>query len=144
MPTAYIFNNGDEKMTIATNKKVANLKVGDLVQEIVFGRGKFVAVTVAPEWRKGMYHYATETGPKSHNGMYGGGFVTVKIQEANAYKNSPATKRQRGRPPVDPALKMVRRPIGMLPSDWKKANSAANRDGVSVDEILRRLVNFSL
>jgi|WetSurMetagenome_2_1015567.scaffolds.fasta_scaffold178443_1 hypothetical protein len=45
-----------------------------------------------------------------------------------------------GRPPLPPAQKMRRRPIGMTEADWQKAQTLADRDGVSVDEIIRRLV----
>mgnify|MGYP001395813870 CR=1 FL=1 len=43
-----------------------------------------------------------------------------------------------GRPPAQE--KMRRRSIGMLESDWQKAQALADREGVSIDEIIRRLV----
>jgi len=43
-----------------------------------------------------------------------------------------------GRPPAPE--KMRRRSIGMLEADWQKAKALADSAGVSVDEILRRLV----
>lgn len=43
-----------------------------------------------------------------------------------------------GRPPSQ--QKMRRRPIGMLESDWDQARKLATREGVSVDEIMRRLI----
>lgn len=43
-----------------------------------------------------------------------------------------------GRPPAPE--KMRRRPIGMLEADWQKARTLAEAQGVSVDEVIRRLV----
>ena len=45
-----------------------------------------------------------------------------------------------GRPPLPAAQRMRRRPIGMFPADWAKAKRMARAEGVSVDEIMRRLV----
>jgi len=47
-----------------------------------------------------------------------------------------------GRPPAPE--KMRRRPIGMTESDWQKAAQLAERDGVSVDEVIRRLIRSSI
>lgn len=47
---------------------------------------------------------------------------------------------RKGRPPLPPERKMRRRPIGMLEADWQKVARLAKREGVSVDEIIRRLV----
>lgn len=43
-----------------------------------------------------------------------------------------------GRPPSQE--KMRRRSIGMLEVDWQKAAQLAEQQGVSVDEVIRRLV----
>jgi len=43
-----------------------------------------------------------------------------------------------GRPPSPE--KMRRRQIGMLEADWQKMAQLAARDGMSVNEIIRRLV----
>ena len=48
---------------------------------------------------------------------------------------------QTGRPPLPPGAKLRRRPIGMLESDWDKAQALAEALGLkSVDELLRQLV----
>lgn len=43
-----------------------------------------------------------------------------------------------GRPPSQETMR--RRSIGMLEADWQKAQALADRNEVSVDEIIRRLV----
>ena len=43
-----------------------------------------------------------------------------------------------GRPPAQETMR--RRSIGMLETDWQKAQALATREDVSVDEIMRRLV----
>jgi len=48
--------------------------------------------------------------------------------------------KKRGRPALPLERKLRRRPIGLRPAQWDWLRAQATRGGVSVDEIIRRLV----
>jgi len=50
------------------------------------------------------------------------------------------TRTGAGRKPAQPDQRMRRRSIGMLEADWQKARAIAESAGVSVDEVMRRLI----
>ena len=50
------------------------------------------------------------------------------------------TRTGAGRKPAPQDQRMRRRSIGMLESDWQKAREIAESAGVSVDEVMRRLI----
>ena len=50
------------------------------------------------------------------------------------------TRKGAGRKPAPQDQRMRRRSIGMLEADWQKARDIAKSAGVSVDEIMRRLI----
>lgn len=45
-----------------------------------------------------------------------------------------------GRPPLPPELKRVSKSIRMTKAEWKQAKQLAQAQGVSVNELIRRLV----
>lgn len=49
-------------------------------------------------------------------------------------------KNQTGRPPKPKGEKLYHRPVGLLPAQWQWLKDEAERNGVSVSEIIRRLV----
>lgn len=48
-----------------------------------------------------------------------------------------------GRPPVAGET-LRRRPVGLLPDQWDYLRAVADRESVSVDEVLRRLVALDM
>ena len=55
-------------------------------------------------------------------------------------KHGGRRKNQTGRPPLPKEKKLYHRPVGLLPKQWQWLKEQAATEGVSVSEIVRRLV----